>query len=132
MKTHKGKVSDLGFGHLGNGMTVWDRTREVNHDYLKVAHISPERVVKYYAPVSATQRAAIESCAKNDDPSASVCQPEVRVFTTRPNKALIRFDLVDAVTHRVIDTVEMTSAYEAIQRYSKEGKVVVCAHCSPL
>jgi hypothetical protein len=34
------KKSDLGFGYLGNGMTVWDRNQEANGDYKTVAHIS--------------------------------------------------------------------------------------------
>lgn len=37
----------LGFGHLGNGITVWDSNRERNGDYLTVAHISEQGVVDY-------------------------------------------------------------------------------------
>ena len=32
--------NDLGFGYLGNGITVFDRNFEVNGDYKRVAHIS--------------------------------------------------------------------------------------------
>jgi hypothetical protein len=42
---------DLGFGHLGNGITVFDRSREEHGDYKKVAHISAhynKHEIKYY------------------------------------------------------------------------------------
>jgi len=31
---------DLGFGHLGNGITVWNRLQIENNDYKTIAHIS--------------------------------------------------------------------------------------------
>ena len=39
---------DLGYGYLGNGLTVWDRNREENGDYVTVAHIAPDRTVTFY------------------------------------------------------------------------------------
>ena len=58
---------DLGFGYLGNGLTVWNRAAEVNGDYPTIAHISPEGEVTYYVenlPQSATER--IEKAAKQE------------------------------------------------------------------
>ena len=40
------KAYDLGFGHLGNGLTVWNRMEEVDGDYRTVAHIAPDRTVQ--------------------------------------------------------------------------------------
>lgn len=42
------KTYDLGFGHLGNGLTVWNRLEEVHGDYRTVAHIDPDRTVQIY------------------------------------------------------------------------------------
>ena len=42
------KAYDLGFGHLGNGLTVWNRLEEVDGDYRTVAHIAPDRTVQIY------------------------------------------------------------------------------------
>ena len=42
------KAYDLGFGHLGNGLTVWNRLEEVDGDYRTVAHIAPDRMVQIY------------------------------------------------------------------------------------
>ena len=39
------KAYDLGYGHLGNGVTVWNRLEEEHGDYKTVAHIAPDRTV---------------------------------------------------------------------------------------
>ena len=58
---------DLGFGYLGNGLTVWNRAVEVNGDYPTVAHISPEGEITYYEenlPQSVRER--IERAAQQE------------------------------------------------------------------
>jgi len=42
------RAFDLGSGHLGNGILVWNRAREVHGDYEKVAHIDSDRNIKWY------------------------------------------------------------------------------------
>lgn len=42
------KSYDLGYGHLGNGLTVWNRLEEEHGDYKTVAHIAPDRTVTIY------------------------------------------------------------------------------------
>ena len=42
------KEYDLGYGFLGNGITVWNRAEEKNGDYVTVAHIETDRSVKFY------------------------------------------------------------------------------------
>lgn len=37
----------LGYGYLGSGLTVWNAMEEKNHDYVILAHISPEREISY-------------------------------------------------------------------------------------
>lgn len=84
VKNEKYKASNLGFGSLGNGITVWDRTREKNGDYLGIAHIDSYRNVKYYdVTISQEQKDKIEHFAKTEDPTASITQPD-KVFRTRP------------------------------------------------
>ena len=82
------KAYDLGFGHLGNGLTVWNRMEEVDGDYRTVAHIAPDRTVQIYdeempqevrdrihqvadtseMTVSATQNAPIFSVPPREEP----------------------------------------------------------------
>jgi hypothetical protein len=38
--TINGKRYDIGAGHLGNGITFWNRAEEVGGDYKKLGHIS--------------------------------------------------------------------------------------------
>lgn len=42
------KEFDLGYGMLGNGMTVWNRAVTLHGDYEYVAHIDPDRTVTFY------------------------------------------------------------------------------------
>ena len=42
------KAYDLGYGHLGNGITVWNRLEKEHGDYKTVAHIAPDRTVTIY------------------------------------------------------------------------------------
>jgi hypothetical protein len=42
------KDFSLGFGHFGNGLSVWNRLKYEHGDYENVAHIAPDRSVKFY------------------------------------------------------------------------------------
>ena len=60
---------DIGMGYLGNGLTVWNRTVEVNGDYQNIAHISPEGEITFYVqdlPQSVVER--IEQAAEREKP----------------------------------------------------------------
>ena len=59
---------DLGYGFLGNGITVWNRAEEKDGDYPTVAHISTEREVTVYdkdMPESVVDR--IKAVAQSPD-----------------------------------------------------------------
>ena len=45
---HTANDFDLGFGYKGNGLTVWNRCKMVSGDYENIAHIAPDRSVKFY------------------------------------------------------------------------------------
>lgn len=49
------KNNDLGFGFLGNGLTVFDRNQLINGDYKTVAHISEFGDVTFYNNNNLTQ-----------------------------------------------------------------------------
>lgn len=83
-KTYKGKAADLGFGHLGNGITVWDRIRSKFNDYAIVAHISADRKISLRElPLSEEQLELITEAATKHDPQVSFNQTD-KVFITRP------------------------------------------------
>jgi len=55
---------NLGFGCLGNGLTVWDSKRKRGNDYLTVAHIQPCGVYNLYEPLSQEAKQKIIDHAK--------------------------------------------------------------------
>lgn len=76
---------DLGFGSLGNGITVWNRLKEVRGDYQTVAHISPEREITFYdkqMPEDVVRQ--IRDFAEKENPTISATQ-SAPVFTTVGN-----------------------------------------------
>ena len=42
------KKYSLGYGYFGNGMTVWNSLEYEHGDYKTIAHIDPDRTVKFY------------------------------------------------------------------------------------
>lgn len=84
---HKGNMEegkpkyDLSAGHLGNGMTVWNRAKEEHGDYQKIAHIDVNRKIEYYIPNPPKEVTEyVESIANGENPSASTSQPDMKVF----------------------------------------------------
>jgi len=74
------KLENIGSGHFGNGLVVWNRAVMQHGDYKKIAHISPNREIKYYMKrISKEVREHIEKLAQSN-PSVSVTQPDVKVF----------------------------------------------------
>ena len=57
----------LGFGFLGNGITVWDANRTRDNAYLTVAHIHYDRTVEYYEELSAGARRHIKNFAQYEN-----------------------------------------------------------------
>ncbi len=75
---------DLGFGHLGNGVTVWNRLELRDGDYKTVAHIAPDRTVTYYEDgLPENVRAQIEEFAATSTMTISATQ-DAPVFSTPP------------------------------------------------
>jgi hypothetical protein len=74
------KKYDLGFGHFGNGVTVWNRAQERNGDYVTVAHISSRREVTFYEELPKHIKDRIENFAKNSNMTISVSQ-NIPVFS---------------------------------------------------
>ena len=76
----------LGFGHMGNGLTVWNSLAYENGDYKTVAHIAPDRTVTFYdddMPESVRRRIIHE--AETANPTISATQ-DAPVFSTPPRE----------------------------------------------
>ena len=78
------KPYSLGYGHMGNGLTVWNRLEERDGDYVTVAHIDPDRHVTFYGremPESVKEK--ILDIARTSDARISATQ-DAPVFRTPP------------------------------------------------
>ena len=76
---------DLGFGFLGNGLTVWNRLQEEHGDYKTIAHIDADRTVHFYdrnIPESIKKR--IYEVAATSDARISATQ-DTSVFSIEPD-----------------------------------------------
>ena len=75
---------DLGYGHMGNGLTVWNRLEEKHGDYKTVAHIAPDRTVTFYEQdMPEVIKAEIRKVAATTEMSISATQ-DTPVFSTPP------------------------------------------------
>lgn len=80
------KSYDLGYGHLGNGLIVWNRLEEVYGDYRDVAHIRPDRTVEFYdEQMPQAVREEIQRIADTSELTISTTQ-DAPVFTMPPKE----------------------------------------------
>ncbi|WP_366946654.1 LPD25 domain-containing protein, partial [uncultured Oscillibacter sp.] len=75
---------DLGYAHMGNGLTVWNSLEEEHGDYKTIAHIAPDRTVTFYVDnLPEDVRARIEHIAATSEAKISATQ-DTPVFSTPP------------------------------------------------
>ena len=80
------KAYDLGYGHLGNGVTVWNRLEEEHGDYKTVAHIVPDRTVTIYdEEMPQAVREEIQRIADTSEMTISATQ-DAPVFSVSPRE----------------------------------------------
>ena len=83
-KAEPEKKYSLGYGHLGNGLTVWNSMEMEDGDYKTIAHIAPDRTVTFYVddlPEEIKQE--IQHTAATSDARISATQ-DAPVFSTPP------------------------------------------------
>ena len=82
--TSQAKAYDLGYGHMGNGLTVWNRLEEEHGDYKTVAHIAPDRTVTIYdEEMPQAVREEIQRIADTSEMTISATQ-DAPVFAVPP------------------------------------------------
>ena len=112
---------DLGFGHLGNGVTVWNRLELRDGDYKTIAHIAPDRTVTYYEDgLPEDVLAQIEEFAATSTMTISATQ-DAPVFSTPP---LVREPAVTPVPQPVPDSGRFWDAYNSIKEHNPDSLVL--------
>ena len=99
------------FGHLGNGITVWDKSKkdDNNFDYVKLAHIDKNRVVTFYNDdISKDEIEYIKGYAKKENPRVSSTQAQY-VFTSVA--ILKNYYFVYGIGHKYEDKYTVIQAY---------------------
>jgi hypothetical protein len=74
------KEYSLMYGHLGNGLTVWNKLERDSGDYVKVAHIDRSRKVTFIdkdLPVELREQIIHEAQTNNDNISVS---QDIKIF----------------------------------------------------
>ena len=100
------KQYDLGYGHMGNGLTVWNRLEEKGGDYVSVAHIDPERRVTYRdKDLPYSVREQIERIAMTSDARVSATQ-DMPVFSVPPSSL---HEIVQAAPENEPATVDLST-----------------------
>ena len=75
---------DLGYGYMGNGLTVWNRLEEEHGDYKAIAHIDPDRTVTFYEnTLPEDVKEKIRQIAATSEMTISATQ-DAPVFSTPP------------------------------------------------
>ncbi len=83
-KVEPEKKYSLGYGFFGNGLTVWNSMEMKNGDYKTIAHIAPDRTVKFYADDLPEEiKREIQHTAATSDAKISATQ-DASVFSTPP------------------------------------------------
>jgi hypothetical protein len=78
------KSYSLGYGHMGSGLVVWNRLEERDGDYVTVAHINPDREVKFFDKnMPEDLKRQIINVARTSDDRVSATR-DAPVFNTPP------------------------------------------------
>ncbi len=105
---------DLGYGHMGNGLTVWNRLEEEHGDYKIVAHIAPDRAMTFYdQDMPEVVKAKIRKIAMTAEMSISATQ-DAPVFSVPPQVPEQEQSKQDAVPQSVPTIRELYEKYVPI------------------
>ena len=83
-KVEPEKKYSLGYGFFGNGLTVWNSMEMEDGDYKTIAHIAPDRTVKFYVDDLPEEiKREIQHAAATSDARISATQ-DAPVFSAPP------------------------------------------------
>lgn len=111
---------DLGYGHLGNGLTVWNRLEMENGDYKTVAHIAPDRTVKFYDnSLPELIQKQIQEIADTTELTVSATQ-DAPVFSTPAQTGPVQPEKSPVILYRealdtLVGVVRQTSFYDYLR-----------------
>lgn len=117
---------DIGFGSLGNGITVWNRNSIVDNDYETIAHISElNRDIKYYRELPKDVIEKIEDMAKKNYPEIysqkEIANPQENIYS--PYEINLSFHTKEDGTIEVLNIYENDSYIDILASITKDGDI---------
>ncbi len=119
----------LGYAYFGNGLTVWNRLEIEDGDYKTIAHIAPDRTVKFFddhLPEEIQQE--IRTLAATAEPTISATQ-DAPVFSVPPQKPeqerisdTAYFDSYKAIKEANPDSIVLYQAGDFYEMYGEDAK----------
>lgn len=86
------KKYDIECGHLGNGLTFWNKSEEEDGDYKKIAHVDRKRNITFYEKLPSKIKKDIEKIAKGKNTQATTTQPDKKIFDESEKDWKVIFD----------------------------------------
>ena len=128
-KAEPEKKYSLGYGFFGNGLTVWNSMEMEDGDYKIIAHIAPDRTVKFYVddlPEEIKQE--IQHTAATSDAKISATQ-DAPVFSTPPQvpeqertPSVTSFEDYNATKEANPDSIVMYQVGDFFEMYGEDAK----------
>ena len=121
------KEYDLGYGHAGNGLSVWNRLEQVNGDYKPIAHIHSNREVVFYDDhLPEEVKEQIRQVAATSEMTVSATQ-DTPVFSTPPQareeSRAPWWDEYNSIKEAHPDSIVLYQVGDFYEMYGEDAKV---------
>lgn len=118
---------DLGYGHTGSGLNVWNRLEQVNGDYKTIAHIHPNREVVFYDDhLPEEVKEQIRQVAATSEMTVSATQ-DTPVFSTPPQareeSRAPWWDEYNSIKEAHPDSIVLYQVGDFYEMYGEDAKV---------
>ena len=117
---------DLGYGHAGSGLNVWNRLETVNGDYKTIAHIHPNREVVFYDDYLPDEvKEQIQRVAATSEMTVSATQ-DAPVFSTPPQARVESrapwWDEYNSIKEAHPDSIVLYQVGDFYEMYGEDAK----------
>ena len=117
------KQYDIGYGLLGNGVTVWNRLEEVNNDYKIIAHISVEGEVEYNEKLPNHIKKQIEDMAAKEKAEHKKRQLEQRAYSVSNDELQTAFEAYNAAKEKDPDCIIIMNFRTHAEVYGEDAEI---------
>ena len=117
---------DLGYGHAGSGLNVWNLLEQVNGDYKTIAHIHPNREVVFYDDYLPDEvKEQIQRVAATSEMTVSATQ-DAPVFSTPPQARVESrapwWDEYNSIKEAHPDSIVLYQVGDFYEMYGEDAK----------